>query len=107
MDFVDQLKSSVDIVSVVGEFVRLRKSSANSYKGLAFCLSFRHHGSSDGGRLSDDLQDGARVSVNPDFVFMCGSGDVDRPCLLSHVRVQNRLDYGASANRGEGILLFL
>ena len=34
MDFVDQLKSSVDIVSVIGEYVRLRKSGANRYSGL-------------------------------------------------------------------------
>src|ERR1700756_1206023 len=34
MDFVEQLKSSVDIVSVVGEYVRLRKSGANRYSGL-------------------------------------------------------------------------
>ncbi|HWB85630.1 MAG TPA: DNA primase [Bryobacteraceae bacterium] len=34
MDFVDQLKSSVDIVSVVGEYVRLRKSGSNRYMGL-------------------------------------------------------------------------
>ncbi|MBV8905305.1 MAG: DNA primase [Acidobacteriia bacterium] len=34
MEFVDQLKSSVDIVSVIGEYVRLRKSSAYRYTGL-------------------------------------------------------------------------
>src|SRR5579875_3392610 len=34
MEFVDQLKSAVDIVSVVGEYVRLRKSSAYRYVGL-------------------------------------------------------------------------
>jgi DNA primase len=34
MDFVEQLKSSIDIVSVVGEYVRLRKSSADRYVGL-------------------------------------------------------------------------
>ena len=34
MDFVEQLKSSVDIVSVVGEYVRLRRSGANRYMGL-------------------------------------------------------------------------
>src|SRR5215831_3757954 len=34
MDFVDQLKSSVDIVSVIGEYVRLRRSGANRYMGL-------------------------------------------------------------------------
>ena len=34
MDFVEQLKSAVDIVSVVGEYVRLRKSSALRYTGL-------------------------------------------------------------------------
>ena len=34
MDFVEQLKSAVDIVSVVGEYVRLRKSSAYRYTGL-------------------------------------------------------------------------
>jgi DNA primase len=34
MDFVEQLKSSVDIVSVVGEWVRLRRSGANRYMGL-------------------------------------------------------------------------
>jgi DNA primase len=34
MDFVEQLKSSVDIVSVVGEYVRLRKSSAYRFTGL-------------------------------------------------------------------------
>ena len=33
MDFVEQLKSSVDIVKVVGDYVRLRKLG-NSYKGL-------------------------------------------------------------------------
>jgi DNA primase len=34
MEFVEQLKSSVDIVGVVGEYVRLRKSGANRYMGL-------------------------------------------------------------------------
>lgn len=34
MDFVEQLKSVVDIVTVVGEYVRLRKSSAYRYTGL-------------------------------------------------------------------------
>src|SRR5260370_31564126 len=34
MDFVEQLKSSVDIVSVVGEYVRLRRSGAQRYMGL-------------------------------------------------------------------------
>jgi DNA primase len=34
MEFVDQLKSAVDIVSVIGEYVRLRKSSAYRYTGL-------------------------------------------------------------------------
>jgi DNA primase len=34
MDFVEQLKSSVDIVSVVGEYVRLRRSGANRFMGL-------------------------------------------------------------------------
>ncbi len=34
MDFVEQLKAAVDIVSVVGEYVRLRKSSAVRYTGL-------------------------------------------------------------------------
>ena len=34
MDFRDQLKSTADIVSVVGEYVRLRKSSAYRYVGL-------------------------------------------------------------------------
>ncbi len=34
MDFVEQLKSSVDIVSVMGEYVRLRRSGANRYMGL-------------------------------------------------------------------------
>jgi DNA primase len=34
MDFVEQLKSSVDIVGVIGEYVRLRKSSAYRYVGL-------------------------------------------------------------------------
>ncbi|PWU08631.1 MAG: DNA primase [Terriglobia bacterium] len=34
MDFVEQLKSSVDIVNVVGEYVRLRKSSTYRYTGL-------------------------------------------------------------------------
>src|SRR3954447_5253032 len=34
MDFVEQLKSSVDIVSVVGEYLPLRRSGANRYMGL-------------------------------------------------------------------------
>jgi len=34
MDFVEQLKSSVQIESVIGEYVRLRKSGANRYLGL-------------------------------------------------------------------------
>ena len=34
MDFAEQVKSSVDIVRVVGEYVRLRKSSSTRYTGL-------------------------------------------------------------------------
>jgi len=34
MDFRDQLKSAADIVSVVGDYVRLRKSGAHNYSGL-------------------------------------------------------------------------
>ncbi|HEV3334259.1 MAG TPA: DNA primase [Bryobacteraceae bacterium] len=34
MDFREQLKSTADIVSVVGDYVRLRKSSAYRYTGL-------------------------------------------------------------------------
>jgi DNA primase len=34
MDFVQELKSRVDIVAVIGERVRLRKTGADSYKGL-------------------------------------------------------------------------
>jgi DNA primase len=34
MDFVQQLKSTVDIVQVIGEYVRLRKASGNRYQGL-------------------------------------------------------------------------
>src|SRR5664280_3013264 len=34
MDFVEQLKSSVDIVGVVGEYVRLKKSGTQRYWGL-------------------------------------------------------------------------
>jgi len=34
MDFAEQLKSSVDIVKVIGEVVRLNKASANRYAGL-------------------------------------------------------------------------
>ena len=35
MDFVEQLKSSVDIVQVIGERVRLRKAGTSRYSG--FC----------------------------------------------------------------------
>jgi DNA primase len=34
MDFRDQVKSSVDIVSVIGEYVRLRRSGGQRYMGL-------------------------------------------------------------------------
>src|SRR5580700_1006239 len=34
MDFAQELKSRVDIVSVIGERVRLRKNGPNSFKGL-------------------------------------------------------------------------
>src|SRR3954453_12467871 len=34
MDFVEQLKSSVDIVSVIGNYVRLRRSGTQRYMGL-------------------------------------------------------------------------
>ena len=34
MDFDEQLKSSVDIVHVIGECVRLKKSGPNGYMGL-------------------------------------------------------------------------
>lgn len=34
MEFAQQLKSSVDIVRVIGEYVRLRKASGNRYQGL-------------------------------------------------------------------------
>lgn len=34
MDFVEQVKSSVDIVGIVGEYVRLRKAGTNRYVGL-------------------------------------------------------------------------
>ncbi len=34
MDFVQQLKSSIDITRVIGEYVRLRKASGNRYQGL-------------------------------------------------------------------------
>ena len=34
MDFVEQLKSSVDIVNVIGDYVKLRRSVANRYMGL-------------------------------------------------------------------------
>src|SRR3954453_16356879 len=34
MDFVEQLKASVDIVSVIGEYVRLRRSGTQRYMGL-------------------------------------------------------------------------
>ena len=45
MDFVDQLKSSVDIVKVIGEYVCLeRKSSTGRYSGLCpFHPSFIVH----------------------------------------------------------------
>src|SRR5450756_2231166 len=33
MDFVEQLKSSVDIVSVIGEYVKQRRSGANRSMG--------------------------------------------------------------------------
>jgi len=34
MEFVEQLKSAVDIVGVIGEYVRLRKSGVDRYTGL-------------------------------------------------------------------------
>src|SRR5215475_6620964 len=34
MDFKEELKSSVDIVKVIGEYVRLRKSGVSRYTGL-------------------------------------------------------------------------
>lgn len=34
MDFAEQVKQQVDIVNVVGEYVRLRKASANRFTGL-------------------------------------------------------------------------
>ena len=35
MDFVEQLKSSIDIVKVIGEYVRLeRKGATGRYSGL-------------------------------------------------------------------------
>jgi DNA primase len=34
MDFVQELKSRIDIVTVIGERVRLRKAGANNYSGL-------------------------------------------------------------------------
>jgi DNA primase len=34
MEFVQQLKASVDIVRVIGEYVRLRKASGNRFQGL-------------------------------------------------------------------------
>src|SRR3954469_24172159 len=34
MDFVEQLKSSVDIVTVIGEYMKLRRAGANRYMGL-------------------------------------------------------------------------
>src|SRR5580704_12451739 len=34
MDFVDQLKSQVNIVAVVGQYVRLKKASRDRYSGL-------------------------------------------------------------------------
>ena len=36
MDFVDHLKSSVDIVRTVGEYVRLRKIGAALLRSLSF-----------------------------------------------------------------------
>ena len=34
MDFASQLKAQVNIVSVIGEYVKLKKASRDSYKGL-------------------------------------------------------------------------
>ena len=34
MDFVAQLKSSVDLVSLSGEYIQLRRDGANRYVGL-------------------------------------------------------------------------
>ena len=34
MDFVEQLKSSVDIVKAIGEYVRLKRAGAQNYSGL-------------------------------------------------------------------------
>jgi DNA primase len=34
MDFVDQLKSQINIVTVIGEYVRLKKASRDRYSGL-------------------------------------------------------------------------
>src|ERR1039458_7979811 len=34
MDFAQELKSRIDIVSVIGERVRLKKAGANRYSGL-------------------------------------------------------------------------
>ena len=37
IDFVDQLKSSIDIVKVIGEYVRLKRSGANRKMGRPVC----------------------------------------------------------------------
>ena len=34
MDFAEQVKSSVDIVTVIGEYVALRRAGAQRYMGL-------------------------------------------------------------------------